>query len=381
MPTPLSLYGSNVAAAVVATGFKSAKATGGTETSTTFTLNAGASGWIELSPGITGTLTPAGSEPATPSGKQFFLDDTTLVGNSLGGGTFTVKHTLNAGFRNFNGVLIMRMWLWNGSTYTQFGSDIASSSQLFATSKTTYTWTGTIPIQAFASGQYFTYDILCHITTGPLGGSTTATNYWSNSGTGGVAGDAVVVTQGYTAGGGGGNPPVVGSFALVGSGTGIASFDHVRWTSYPDPSMSLATMSRVGSSLVNWNAILPSAATTFQPLVSTDGVNFSDMSGQNGGPLPGIAAQKDPWQDTFSVDNTASYTSTLGFSGSVSTWTIDTANSRLTATGGARGIFLYSQVSASDIDLLCDMDESDAGGLVWSYSDSGDYYSLAAADA
>src|SRR6266849_5353319 len=194
--TVLQLNGSNVAAAIVSTGFKAAPATGGTETTSTVLVALSSTGWLELSPGVTGTPTPAGSEPTTPSGKHFFFDATTLVGNTLTGGTFTVKHTISQ-TRTMVGVLVMRVWLWNGTTYTQIGSDVSASSQTLATAKTTYTYTGTIPAQAFTSGQYLSYDFLLDITTGPLGGANTLTNYWSNSGTTGVAGDGEVATQGY----------------------------------------------------------------------------------------------------------------------------------------------------------------------------------------
>src|SRR6266852_6696779 len=105
--TVLQLNGSNVAAAIVSTGFKAAPATGGTETTSTVLVALSSTGWLELSPGVTGTPTPAGSEPTTPSGKHFFFDATTLVGNTLTGGTFTVKHTISQ-TRTMVGVLVMR---------------------------------------------------------------------------------------------------------------------------------------------------------------------------------------------------------------------------------------------------------------------------------
>src|SRR5260221_26431 len=169
-------------------------------------------------------------------------------------------------------------------------------------------------------------------TVGTCNRLVTITVQVANSASLGRANVVQLVTAGYAAGGGGGGGSVVGGFALATTGSGVsnAHYDTFRVTQYPDPSMSLATMGRIGSSLVSWNETLPSAATTAQFLVSTDGVSFSDVTAQNGSPLPRIAIQQDPWQDTFAVDNSALYTDTLGFSGSVSTLAVGTTNNQLT---------------------------------------------------
>src|SRR6266849_2809056 len=405
--TVLQLNGSNVAAAIVSTGFKAAPETGGTETTSTVLVALSSTGWLELSPGVTGTPTPAGSEPTTPSGKHFFFDATTLVGNTLTGGTFTVKHTISQ-TRTMVGVLVMRVWLWNGTTYTQIGSDVSASSQTLATAKTTYTYTGTIPAQAFTSGQYLSYDFLLDITTGPLGGANTLTNYWSNSGTTGVAGDAEVATQGYvpslttstrtvpmsaallatktrtvpmtaalTIPG-----PTSGGFALYANGTGVASFDDFRVTAFPDPSLACEPAGRAGSSYVGWNANLPTAATTVGIDTSTrgDGTDWVDVSAQNGGPIPGIFTQPDPTTDGFSADKSAPYTSTFRTGGSVATVFYDLANSRLILTGGSMAIYYLNSIARADIDELVIMDQSDAGGLVLRFQDQSNFYRLVVAD-
>src|SRR6266568_4700478 len=385
MVTPLTLYGSHTAAATIATANLLMTSTGAGADLTKTTLIGTASGYGTLrSQGNAGAWPAAGSLPAF-NGFGWLWDVTTLEGNTLVGGNFTPSFRLfdTTGLTTVD--LYFRVAKVNAGVYTQIGSTFVKSGVVITAVSTIITMTAvSLPTTGFSTGDKLYIQLDANITTPNGSGVTTVTVVMSNSSTLGQANSVQLITQGYTAGGGGGGGgSVVGGFALATTGSGVsnAHYDTFRVTQHPDPSMSLAKMGRVGSSLVSWNVNLPSSATTLGMLVSTDGVNFSDMSQTNGGPLPGIASQQDPWQDTFAVDNSALYTSTLGYSGSVSTWIVDTTNSRLTATAGARGIFLYGPMSCTDIDLLCDMDESDAGGLVWSYSDSADYYSLAAADA
>lgn len=62
------------------------------------------------------------------------------------------------------------------------------------------------------------------------------------------------------------------------------------------------------------------------------------------------------------------------------TWTYDTPHSRIAGTGGTLGVYLNNAISWADIDVLADMDRSDAGGLVWRYNDPSDCYYLVVAD-
>lgn len=65
----------------------------------------------------------------------------------------------------------------------------------------------------------------------------------------------------------------------------------------------------------------------------------------------------------------------------VPAWVYDTANSRILATSGTNGVYIYPTISRADIDMFVDMDRSDAGGMVWRYSDQSDFYYLLIADA
>src|SRR6266702_5732480 len=410
MVTPYTTYGTATASGTVATCNTLVTSTGAGAILKT-TLIGTSTGYGEIwSQGNAGAWPAAGSLGGV--GPHGWLSGTELEGNTLVGGNFTPTYVLRVSLGSITADLYERVYLrTSGGVFTQIGSNMVKSGVTITTIASTLAWPATSqPNQAFGVGDKLYRQFDMHTLTNSTGsGAATLSVSMANSASLGVASQVQLITQGYTAGGGGGGGgSVVGGFALATTGSGVsnAHYDTFRVTQYPDPSMSLANMGRIGSSLVSWNETLPSAATTAQFLVSTDGVNFSDVTAQNGSPLPGIASQQDPWQDTFSVDNTALYQSTIGYAGSVSTWTLTTSTTfgipfiprvfggtlviknvaptigpHLTATGGARGIFLYSSMLATDIDLLCDMDESDAGGLIWSYSDAGDYYSLAASDA
>lgn len=173
--------------------------------------------------------------------------------------------------------------------------------------------------------------------------------------------------------------PLSGGFALFANGTGTASFDHLRVSQYPDPSLALApVLPCVGTSAISWDATTPTN-TTLTVQTSTDGVNWSAAS--SGTSIAGLVAQFDPIIDLWAANTSATYTSTALIGGSVATALYDTANSRLILSGGSGALYLNAFTSASAIDLLCDMDESDAGGLVWRYQgDHLNYYELGAYD-
>jgi hypothetical protein len=138
---------------------------------------------------------------------------------------------------------------------------------------------------------------------------------------------------------------------------------------------------RVGNTVVSWNANLPSAATTLGIDVSIDGGStWADVTTQNGGPIPQLNGTPEPTVDGFNSNTSANYTSMIGYSGGMATWTFDTAHSRIIATNGASAVYLNNAISIQNIDLFVDMDLSDAGGMVWNYSDARNYYGLRICD-
>jgi hypothetical protein len=170
-----------------------------------------------------------------------------------------------------------------------------------------------------------------------------------------------------------------GGFTLFANGTGTVSFSSAfRATQYPDPALSLApVLDRLGSSSASWNAVTP-AGTTAGIKTSTDGINFTTAT--NGASIPGLTGQPDPIIDIFDGDGTATYTNTCKSGGSVATVTLDTANKRLTLSGGSGALYLNSSVNDDDIDIICDMDRSDAGGPAWRVVDNQNYYELGCYD-
>lgn len=104
------------------------------------------------------------------------------------------------------------------------------------------------------------------------------------------------------------------------------------------------------------------------------------IASRNGQLLPLFGNQPDTTIDYFNANSLANYTNTAKSGGSTSTVTYDTANSRVSLVGGSGGLYLYTAISDNDVDLIADMDRSDAGGLVWRYVDTNNYYELGAYD-
>lgn len=172
-----------------------------------------------------------------------------------------------------------------------------------------------------------------------------------------------------------------GGFTLFANGTGTVQYDSFRVTEYPDPSLSLSPITpRVGNTSVLWNALTPTN-TTLGVDISLDGVNWTDVTSGNGNNLPGIFSQPDPTTDGFGTNTSANYTNTFRTGGSAGTWTYDTANSRLVATSGTNALYLYNAISRADVDFFTDLDQSDAGGLVWRYNDQSNFYYLLIGDS
>lgn len=170
-----------------------------------------------------------------------------------------------------------------------------------------------------------------------------------------------------------------GGFTLFANGTGTVSFASAfRATQYPDPALSLSpVLDRLGSSSISWNSVTPTGTTTGMK-TSTDGINFTTAT--NGGAIPGLTGQPDPIIDIFDGDGTATYTNTCKSGGSVAAVTLDTANKRLTLAGGSGALYLISTVIDDDIDVIADLDMSDAGGIVWRFVDNQNYYELGCYD-
>ena len=142
--------------------------------------------------------------------------------------------------------------------------------------------------------------------------------------------------------------------------------------------LSLSGVGTCGSTLVSWNAITPTN-TSVVVATSLDGITYTNVA--SGGAISGINQQPSPTLDSFNLLNSGNYTSTFGNGGSIGSWTWDTVNSRITITGGSLALLLYGAINTSDVDVLCDMDRADIGGLVFRCSNTNNYYALVANDS
>ncbi len=145
--------------------------------------------------------------------------------------------------------------------------------------------------------------------------------------------------------------------------------------------LSLQNVGRLGNSLVAWNRNLPAGTALGVDTSIDNGATWQDVTAQNGGSIPGLGIQPDPTIDSFATNTAANYTSTYRAGGTAATYTFDSANRRMVATGGASALCLYSTLTATDIDLFTDMDASDSGGLVWRYTDTNTFYEVVVQDA
>lgn len=157
---------------------------------------------------------------------------------------------------------------------------------------------------------------------------------------------------------------VLGGFSS--SGTRIAPF------------LPLSNALIAGSTLTSWVATTP-ANTSVAVATSLNGTSYS--SATNGGQITGITSQPSPTLDTFSSNSSPNYTSTFASGGSIAPWFWDTLNSILSVTGGSLALLLYNSISASNVDLIVDMDQTDTGGIVWRVVDVNNYYQIIVGDA
>lgn len=144
------------------------------------------------------------------------------------------------------------------------------------------------------------------------------------------------------------------------------------------PVLSLAPALIAGSTVCNWSAVTP-PNTSITVAISTDNVTYTGVS--NGGAIAGITTQPAPMLDTFAVDDHTSYTHLQRTGGSSGTWVWDTANSRVTVSGGTNDMQLWTAISVSDIDVMADLDQADCVGLVWRQTNASNFYELDIFDA
>jgi hypothetical protein len=167
------------------------------------------------------------------------------------------------------------------------------------------------------------------------------------------------------------------------------------------PALSLANVGQLGGSVIAWNAVLPGDCTLGVD-TRIDAGSWTDQSAQNGQAIAGMTAQGAPVVDTFGSTGTIISFIPRVFAGTIITSlpgdshvnysltnngganltaTYDTANSRVTLSGGNVAFYVNNLVSGiSDVDMLVDMDEADNGGMIWHYIDTNNVYELLVRD-
>lgn len=151
-------------------------------------------------------------------------------------------------------------------------------------------------------------------------------------------------------------------------------------TLWPDPALSLANIGRAAYSLVNWNANLP-ANTSLTAATSIDGGASYQTVSVAGNPISNMTLQPSPIADTFSTNDSSSYTQS-NFGGTTGTWTWDTANSRLTGSGGNGGTLVNTTaLTGADNQIIADFDECDGSGIIANYQNASNMYYVQIWDA
>lgn len=146
------------------------------------------------------------------------------------------------------------------------------------------------------------------------------------------------------------------------------------------PSLSLTDVGRAQSALVAWNANLPTGTSLAVATSINSGSTWQSVASSGSG-ITGIATPPDPYDDSFATDTHTSYTQS-NFSGTTGSWTWDTANSRLTGSGGSNGTLVYNTaLTGADSLVNAIFDQCDGSGLVANYQSASAMYFLQIWDA
>lgn len=215
--TALTLYGVKTAATTIANAAQLLTVNGGTSTVISSLLGT-ATGWGEVwGQGNAAAWAAAGSQPAA-SGHGWLWDVTTLEGQTIAAGTWTVKilTALSLATSCVADMHIRAFVHTSGGTYTQIGSDLVLTAQTVNTTNATYTFSASLPSQAFNTGDKLYMDQTWNVTTNTSASGSTIKDHGGPSAGNGVVGQREIDTPGYAPTGGG--PIPVSTLALMGVG-------------------------------------------------------------------------------------------------------------------------------------------------------------------
>jgi len=170
-------------------------------------------------------------------------------------------------------------------------------------------------------------------------------------------------------------PVIVGLYARVCGNYGTVTGTRIS------PALSLTPVGYVAASNVMYNANIPTG-TSLTVQTTQDLSTFHTVGNSGAGEaLPYWTNQPSATQDLFATNTSANYTSTNKSGGSTASVTYTTTNSSITLAGGSGALYLNNAISTSDVDMLVDMDMSDAGGMVFRKVDASNFYEVGVYDA
>ena len=154
------------------------------------------------------------------------------------------------------------------------------------------------------------------------------------------------------------------SFATLGGITAWIQGQYASTGYRISPSLSLDPVVTAGSTLASWDGLQPTSTAIGVDTSLDLGNTWTNVgSGPTGSAaIAGIITQPDVIDDTFDSNTSGSYTQTALNSGA--TWTWDTTNSRVTASGGNNALLEYTGLSFTDGDTMADLDQADNAGIV-----------------
>lgn len=146
------------------------------------------------------------------------------------------------------------------------------------------------------------------------------------------------------------------------------------------PAMSLTPVGIVGATSLTWNGVEPDNTTIFVDS-SSNGTSWTNAgSGASGSvAVPNITTQPDPVEDSFDEDTHTLYTSAARSGGSMGTWTFNTSQSRIDASGSG-SVLLYAGLTPKDVDIVFDIDMCNRAGIVWRWTGTSNFYELVLQD-
>jgi hypothetical protein len=169
-------------------------------------------------------------------------------------------------------------------------------------------------------------------------------------------------------------PTITGLYARVCGPYGTVTGSRIS------PALSLTSVGYVAASNCAYHANIPT--NTSVTVATTQDLSTYHTVGNSGAgeALTYWTNQPAATQDLFNTVTSANYTNTSKSGGSATTATYDTTNSRITLTGGSSALYLNNAINCTDVDLLVDMDKSDAGGVCWRVVNTSNYYELGVYD-